>query len=167
MFSLCERPQVFFRSALLPFGGTDNYPACTHWHVTALCIFQTLSLHYLLRPFRFPQLFPQLSAPSRWTTWLFPRDLKWAYSIIYVINWFWKPTCILYDPTLILPRNPPTITLQFISMTDWGHYLGNESLAAPSGVVEALDEERQELPPDQLPSGDDPGSLPADTGVPV
>lgn len=52
-------------------------------------------------------------------------------------------------------------------MTDWGHYLGNESLAAPSGVVEALDKERQELPTDQLPSGDDPGSLPIDTGVSV
>lgn len=49
----------------------------------------------------------------------------------------------------------------------WGHYLGDDSLAAPAGVVEALDEERQELPPDQLPAGDDPGSLPADAGAPV
>ena len=33
--------------------------------------------------------------------------------------------------------------------------------------MEALDEERQELPPDQLPPGDDPGSLPAAAGCPM
>ena len=39
-----------------------------------------------------------------------------------------------------------------------GRYLGDESLAAPPGVVEALDEERQELAADQLPAGDDHGA---------
>lgn len=52
-------------------------------------------------------------------------------------------------------------------MTDGGYYLSNESLAAPPGVVEALDKERQELPSDQIPSGDDPGSLPGDAGFPI
>lgn len=51
-------------------------------------------------------------------------------------------------------------------MTDGGHYLGDESLAAPPGVVEAFDKKCQELPPDQIPSGDDPGSLPA-AGLPI
>lgn len=46
-----------------------------------------------------------------------------------------------------------------------GGYLGDDSLAAPPGIVEALDEERQELPPYQLPAGDDPGSLPTSDGA--
>lgn len=46
-----------------------------------------------------------------------------------------------------------------------GCYLGNDSLAASPGIVEALDEERQELPPYQLPAGDDRGSLPASDGA--
>lgn len=71
------------------------------------------------------------------------------------------------NPTLILPCTPPSVTPQFINMTDWGHYLGNESLAAPPGVVETLDKERQELPPDQLPTGDDSGSSPIDAGISV
>lgn len=54
-----------------------------------------------------------------------------------------------------------------VGLADGGCYLGNQSLAAPPGVVEALDKERQELPPDQLPAGDDPGSLPADGGLPI
>lgn len=48
-----------------------------------------------------------------------------------------------------------------------GRYLGNETLAAPPGVVEALDKERQELPPDQVRARDDPGSLPAGGGRPI
>lgn len=97
--------------------------------------------------------------------WVFHPGFKWAHSITYAINWFWKLTCILRNPTLILPCNPTSITLQSINMTDWGHYLGNESFAAPSGVVEALNKERQELLSDQLPSGDDRGSPPAVTGA--
>lgn len=50
-------------------------------------------------------------------------------------------------------------------MSGWGRYLGDESLAAPAGIVEALDEECQELPPYQLPAGDDPGSFPASDGT--
>lgn len=46
-----------------------------------------------------------------------------------------------------------------------GHYLGDNSLAAAPGIVEALNEECQKLPPDQLPAGDDPGSFPAQDGV--
>lgn len=50
-------------------------------------------------------------------------------------------------------------------MGSWGDYLGDDSFAAPAGIVEALNEECQELPPDQLPAGDDPGSFPARNGV--
>lgn len=65
------------------------------------------------------------------------------------------------------PKHPFCVPLHFINMTDGGHYLGNESLAAPPGVVETLDEESQELPPDQLPSAEDRRAPPSDPGVPL
>lgn len=126
----------------------------------------------LLFCFQCQFLSPQLKLRNYWLHqdgWrvFIPPGFKWAYSVIYVINWFWKPTCILYNPTLILLWNLPSISFQYINMTDWGHYLGNESLAAPPGVVEAFDEESQELSPDQLPPSDDRGPLSSQTCIPV
>ena len=46
-------------------------------------------------------------------------------------------------------------------------YLSNESFAAASGVVEALDEESQELPSDESQAGDDGGAFPVHTEAPL
>lgn len=134
------------------------------------CCASHFSKYSILFCFQCQFLCPQLKFHNYWLHqdgWrlFISPDFKWAYSIIYVINSFWKPTCISYNPTLILPWNLPSITLQYINMTDWDHYLGNESLAAPPGVVKAFDKERQELPPDQLPPSDNRGSLPTETDV--
>lgn len=47
-----------------------------------------------------------------------------------------------------VPVQPFSASLQFITATGRGHYLADDSLAAPAGVVEAFDEECEELPPD-------------------
>lgn len=107
-------------------------------------------------------LFKQLKTPTTidYTEMnVFPPEFKWSHSIIYVTNRFWKPMCVFHTILLwSLPCNRASVTLQFINMTNGGHYLRNESLAAPSGVVKALDKECQKLPSDQLPPSDDHGS---------
>lgn len=107
-------PGILWYNTWHPLGGGDDYWMCSL--LTACYIILGLPLRTFFELFAFMppsvSIFfspsnklnsPSWRLPSRWMTWLLPPDLKLAYSITYVINWFWKPTCISYDPTLILP----------------------------------------------------------------